>query len=209
MTTTGGGARRLKALTLLAGVAIAGLSMLAWTGSWFAVRLASAQSAPPAGSEVAVTGGTAAPALIALSLAGLAIVAALALAGRAFRAVLAVLHALIGACVLLSAILALADPLKASAPALTKATGIAGTASLRTLVSSVESSPWPWVAIASGVLAVALGILILVTGRRWPASSRRYTRFAAEDGRHSAVDDWDELSEGIDPTETRPPGGEG
>ena len=62
------------------------------------------------------------------------------------------------------------------------------------------------------------GIAVLVTGTRWPTSSRRYraARLADADevaghdaGRRRAasdraIDDWDELSRGDDPTATTP-----
>ena len=74
------------------------------------------------------------------------------------------------------------------------------------------------VAIAGGVLVFLAGVLVVATGRTWP-TSRRYGGGArtAADGTAKvatsdrAVDDWDGLSRGDDPTEEDAdpaPGGE-
>ncbi len=81
------------------------------------------------------------------------------------------------------------------------------------LVAAAIATAWPAVAIVGGVLLVLAGIAVLVTGTRWPTSSRRYraARLADADevagheagGRAAsdrAIDDWDELSRGDDPT---------
>jgi hypothetical protein len=94
--------RKLKNRSLLAGIVVSGLTLLAWTGQWFTLRLAASGAGRP---TLAVTGDAAAPGLIALALAGLALVAALAIAGPVFRAVLGVLQAVIGFAVALSSIL--------------------------------------------------------------------------------------------------------
>ncbi|MHB1234343.1 MAG: Trp biosynthesis-associated membrane protein [Microbacteriaceae bacterium] len=211
MAAVGSGPRggRVKLITLLAGAAVNGLTMMTWTGQWFTLQLVGSQTGRP---ELSVGGSVAAPALAALSLAGLALVAALALAGPVFRIILGGLQALIGVCVLLSAGLAIADPIGASAPVITKATGVAGSGSMARLVQAAGQSAWPWLALILGAGSVTLGIMIVLTARRWPASSRRYqaVRFSGETaagypspgGRSSgsAVDDWDDLSQGKDPT---------
>jgi hypothetical protein len=193
------GPRGLKNLSLLAGLLLSGLTLLAWTGVWYSIRLTGAENATVA---LSITGDIAAPALIALALAGLALVAALAIAGPFFRAVLGVLQALIGFTVGLSSLLAINDPVGASAAAISKASGVSGDASIRSLVVNVSATPWPWFALVVGVLTFALGIFVVVTSRRWPGSSRRYqpVRLDPADPGANAVSDWDTLSGGTDPT---------
>jgi hypothetical protein len=123
----------------------------------------------------------------------------------------------------------------------TTSTGVAGTSSIRELVTVGASSPWPALTVVLGILMVLAGLSVIVTVRRWPASSRRYqaVTFEAADGRQSAnpaelfddepldapattatagatdarparrpaenardaaVDSWDDLSRGTDPT---------
>ena len=204
---------RVRTYTLLAIVAGSGLALLASTQTWSTLHLKAA-----AGHQAVVTvqGSAAAPALTALALAGLALVAALAIAGRLIRIVLGVLGILIGVSVLLSAL-----------SAVTAATGVAGRASVAHLVSRVDASFWPWFAIVGGALLILCSLAVLVTSGRWPGPSKRYqaVRFeptaeshphgdeaadanpdAAADaappaaGRDAAIDSWDELSRGEDPT---------
>jgi uncharacterized membrane protein (TIGR02234 family) len=75
------------------------------------------------------------------------------------------------------------------------------------------ATPWPVVAIVGGALVVLAGVAVLVTGTRWPASSRRYggarlvddtagtTAVAERPASDRAIDDWDGLSRGDDPTD--------
>lgn len=205
-------ARRLKSTILLAGVAANGLILIAWTQQWFTVALALDQAG---GGPVVVGGDVAAAGLSALALAGLALVGALSIAGPAFRLVLGVLQALIGATVTLSSVLAIADPVSASAAAVTEATGVSGESSVASLVQSASTSAWPYLAAVLGVLGVALGVAIVVTVRRWPQSSRKYQAAQFDPESRSAIDpadrgaqarepdaiaDWDALSDGGDPT---------
>ncbi|RDV44628.1 hypothetical protein DOE76_10340 [Leifsonia sp. ku-ls] len=220
--------RRVKYSTMLLLVVGSGLALLAATQPWFSIRLTdTAEHA----TTVTVAGSVAAPALTALALAGLALTAALAIAGPVFRIVLALLGVLLGVSVLVSAITALSDAVRASASAITTATGVAGDASIRHLVHAVETAFWPWLAVVAGVLIVLASAAVVVFSRVWPGPSRKYqTRFAGEDGRpaeevvaeaaagtpddaspdaaapsgtldrDTAIDSWDDLTRGDDPT---------
>ncbi|ANF30885.1 hypothetical protein A0130_03580 [Leifsonia xyli] len=222
--------RRVKYTTMLLLVVGSGLALLAATQTWFSIRLTDTANHS---ATISVAGSVAAPALTALALAGLALTAALAIAGPVFRIVLALLGILLGVSVLLSAITAVSDAVRASASAITSATGVAGDASVRHLVHSVETQFWPWLAIVAGVVIVLASAAVIVFSRVWPGPSRKYqTRFAGEDGRpaeevvadaaddedtpedaagdtpegpqtldrDTAIDSWDELTRGDDPT---------
>ncbi|WBU38637.1 Trp biosynthesis-associated membrane protein [Homoserinibacter sp. YIM 151385] len=214
---------RLKGLSLLVLLALSGSVMLAWSQPWFLLRLA--------GQEVDVDGQTAAGALAPLALSGLLVVPALAIAGPAFRVVLGVLQALLGVCIAIQAQVSLGDPVAASAGLVAELTGDGGADAARRLTESAAPTPWPLVALAAGIALVAAGFAVAATSRAWPSSARRYqpVRFApvdgeapegvpvAEDGpaaradrasegvrdrRESrAVEDWDALSGGDDPTD--------
>lgn len=201
----------MKLPAMVATVVGAGLVLLSWSQTWFDL-LIEASSTGGTGEPIAVTGSIASPALAALGLAGLALVAALAIAGPGIRFVLGLLEVLLGGCVLLAASLSLADPIAAVSPAVTDATGVAGAAPTAELVASVTATIWPVLAIVGGVLLVLAGLAVLVTGGRWPASSRRYSdsRMAADGtttaaaerpASDRAIDDWDGLSRGDDPTD--------
>jgi len=191
--------RRLKAVSLIVSILLSALTLLAWTMTWFQVVLGGAESSS---TEISVTGEVAAPALAALGLAGLALVAALAIAGPVFRMVLGVLQAAIGACVAWSAWGAISDPVAASAPLVTETTGISGARSIDALVETVAATAWPGITMVVSALMVITGIFIVATARRWPGPTSRYqgVRLEDPDAPRSSVSDWDSLSDGSDPT---------
>jgi uncharacterized membrane protein (TIGR02234 family) len=208
--------RRLKSVTLLAAIVLSGLILLAWTGEWFSLTLRESATGHPV---LSVAGDVAAPALVALALASLALVAALALSGPLFRVVLGGLQVVIGFTVTLSAVLATSNPVRASEAAVSAVTGVGGSKSIAALVTSVSQTVFPVIAIVVGILTMALGVFVLVTGRRWPGSSGRYRQRVvlqdpdapaapgashagpgSEDSAADAVSDWDTLSGGSDPT---------
>lgn len=183
-------------MSLLASLVLSALTLLCWTMVWFIATVTST------GAAIEVGGDVAAPALAALGLAGMALVAALALAGPVFRVILGALEAVLGACVAWSALSAVLAPVAASASLVTEATGVTGANSVERLVDSVVVTPWPVVAVVIGALSVLVGVFIVVTARRWPQSSRKYqaVRFEAVDEPRTDAADWDSLSDGSDPT---------
>ncbi|WEO75669.1 Trp biosynthesis-associated membrane protein [Cryobacterium sp. SO2] len=198
--------KRIKPMLVLAVIAASGIALLAWTQVWAIVRLAADGTTE---QVLDVSGTIAAPGLTALALAGLALAGALTIAGVVIRIVLGLLEVLLGVSVILSAALAIADPVGASSAAVTTATGIAGNDSTRAAVSSAALTPWPFLALAAGVLMLLVGLMVCVTAKRWPGPTSRYeaTRFApvtdAATGQtrpRDAVDDWDGLTRGDDPT---------
>ncbi|CAN5286730.1 hypothetical protein BH09ACT5_BH09ACT5_04690 [soil metagenome] len=185
-------AARLKLTLILAGVVTAGLVLLAWTQAWFVLVLVD-------GTELSVSGQAAAPALSALGLASLALVAALAIAGPRVRIVLGVVELAIGAFTVVVAANTLAHPLLASASTVTGATAVSGPDSIAAVVSQLTTSAWPGAAVAAGALTALVGIAVLATGRRWPGPTKKYeTR--GDDNTGTPVGAWDSLSDGSDPT---------
>lgn len=204
--------RRVK-LALILGVLLAsGIALLSWTQVWILADVATSGSAR---EHLEVTGSTASPALTALALAGLALGGALTIAGPVIRVVLGLLAILLGVSVFLGAFLAVSDPAGASAAAVTAATGISGKESIDVAVIDPTVTAWPFVALAAAVLMALVGVAIVVTARRWPGPTTRYQAVrleparptdaddAAEAAPRDAVDDWDELSRGDDPTTGR------
>lgn len=186
--------RRLKLMTILVVLVASGLTFLAWSQSWGTLTLVAGTNTA---STLDVPGSAAAPALSALSLAGLALAGALAIAGPVIRIVLGALEVLLGASVLWSAIGAITDPVGVGASVVTASTGVAGTASIRDLVTPASTSPWPALTVVFGAVMVLAGVLIVATVRRWPVAGRRYqaVTFEGADGRRSSDpgDFFDEL----------------
>ena len=200
MTAAPRSGKRTKYILILASLLLSGLTLIAWTQTWLDVDLSA--GAPTA--SVTVDGAVAAPALAALALAGLALAAALAIAGLLFRILLGVLNVLLGGCIALSAVLVLTAPVAASEAAVTNVTGVAGSNSIADLVSATSLTVWPVVALAAGVLLALVGVAVVVTAKRWPSSSRKYSAVRLEpvdgDAMPDAVDSWDDLTRGDDPT---------
>ena len=98
----------------------------------------------------------------------------------------------------------LAAPVDAVGPSVTDATGLAGGGALGDVVQAVAPTAWPIIALVGWVILHAASVVVLVTWRGWKAGGRRYRTDAADaaphDGPVDAVDSWDELSRGTDPT---------
>lgn len=199
--------RRTKYVLLLVIILASGLGLLASTQTWYTVHLTAAANHPMA---LAVPGSKAAPALTALSLAGLAVAGALAIAGRIARVIVAVLGLLLAGSIVLSSVLAMISPDSTATSVVTTATGIAGDASVAHLIARADATVWPVCGLAAGVIIALTAIAVLVTSGQWPSGSKRYqaVRFAdadredvADNPRDEAIDNWDELTRGDDPTQ--------
>ncbi|WP_382305636.1 Trp biosynthesis-associated membrane protein [Herbiconiux sp. UC225_62] len=177
--------RRVKTLAILAVLLLSGLTFLAWSQSWGSLTIVAGTTSA---ATLDVPGSVAAPALSALALAGIALAGALAIAGPIIRIVLGALEVLLGASVLASAIGALTDPVAAGASVVTTSTGVAGTQSVRDLVTVSTTTPLAAVTAALGALMIVAGLVVIVTVRRWPNAGRKYqaVSFEGEDGRRSA-----------------------
>lgn len=192
---------RIKLLLVLAGLLAAVLALLAWTQTWVVADIE--------GNALDIDGAAAAPALSALALAGLALGGALTIAGPAFRVVLGSLEVLLGVSVVIAASAAIANPAHAAIADVSKLTGVAGDKSVLALITDASSTAWPWLAIFAGVLFAIAGIGVLVTSRVWPGPGRKYQAVRLEpvdqsqlSTKDAAIDNWDELSRGSDPTDS-------
>ena len=184
---------RLRLLSMALIVLEAGLVSLSWSQTWYLIRLS--------GSEYPVGGDIAGGALLPLALASLTLVLALALAGPVFRVILGVLDALLGVCVVVVGAWSLSDPVRASLPVLVEGTGIASADALAEAVTGTVATAWPFAGLAGGALMILTGIGVAATSRAWPAGGGRYTRTRAVTPEGSAIQDWDALSDGEDPTD--------
>lgn len=194
--------RRARLLAVVVTVACGAIGVISSTQTWLTAVLDD-------GAEHAleVPGASAIPVLAPLSLAVLALGAALSIVGLVLRYVFGALSVLIGLVLAwLSAQVAFARPVSAVASVVTESTGIAGESSVSDLVASITATPWPAITLAGWVLLVAAGLFTVATARKWTATGRRYrteesARSAAGGSRpHDAIDDWDDLSRGEDPT---------
>jgi uncharacterized membrane protein (TIGR02234 family) len=196
--------RRARLIAVVAAVAAGAVGIISSTQTWLWVSL------EDGGSALAVPGASAIAVLAPLSLAVLALGAALAIVGPVLRYVFGALAVAIAAVLAwLTAQVAFLHPISAVASTVTEATGISGEDAVTELVAQVEPTAWPFVTLAAWVLLLAAGVLTLITGHGWRGSARRYetdaaaataTSTGAASRPHDAIDSWDDLSRGEDPT---------
>ena len=183
---------RERSLVVL-GVLLAGAGAVLASTQPFASAVITGTRAP-----VVVAGQAAAPSLAPLGIVALALGIALTIAGRFARVVLGVLLVLLGAGVVAAAFPNVVDDSVGTQGAITAVTGVTDVAGL---VVSRSGTLWPVVAVAAGVLAVLLGLVVLVRSRRWTTGGRRFRAEAPAAQRTDPISEWDALSRGSDPTD--------
>ncbi len=188
--------RRAKPTSLLLILLAGGVGILSSTQTWLTV------TRTDGGEPLDVAGNAALPVLAPLSLTALALAAALALAGPVLRRVFSAIALAVGVLmIVMTARVLLQHPLDAVGPALTKATGLAGDSALAGVVRSIATTAWPWLALTGWILLLLGGAIALLSAGGWKSGGRRYrTSTAPQDGPADAVESWDELSHGTDPT---------
>ena len=199
---------RARLLCVVAILAVGAIGVISSTQTWLVVDLDDGAS-----SDLLVAGAAAVPVLAPLSLATLALGAALSIVGLVLRLAFGVLTLLLaGSLGLLCGQVAFAAPVWATASTVTAATGITGDAAVAALVAAVTTTPWPAVTVVASVVLLAAGVFVLATGVGWRGSGRRYRADAASPAGadagaaaapsrpHDAIDSWDDLSRGSDPT---------
>ncbi|WP_425953827.1 Trp biosynthesis-associated membrane protein [Xylanimonas sp. McL0601] len=176
-------------------VVLLGALALATAGpTWVRAQTATALDPTVA---VAVSGGTAAPAVNAAGLVLVAAGLALALGGRVARRVVLVVVAAAGVLITASAVAV------ATSPADVAAAGAAEAAGVTDLTAPASVTVWPWLCAAVGVLIVLAAVLVGLAARGWTASSGRHERAAPNPDTGPQVDAhdaWDAQTRGTDPT---------
>jgi uncharacterized membrane protein (TIGR02234 family) len=171
------------------GCAVGGLLVLLSSGQTWGS--ANARASIGARQHVTATGHAVAPALSALGIALLALAVALLAARRVVRRVVALAVVVAAAAVIPVAI--------------DGHSSVGHQLADRAFGSTAESlggarGPWWLVAITGGVLAIFVGAAVAVRGRRWSGLGTKYDAPAAVQADREAVDPWDVLDRGQDPT---------
>lgn len=187
-------------LIAVCGFLLAGATgIISSTQTWLTVERADA------GEAILVPGASALPLLAPLSLAVLALGLALSIAGRAVRLVFGILAAATALFLGWTTVQLLAtEPLDAVGATVTETTGLAGSAAIADVVAGIEVSAWPYATLVGWFILLISAAVVLLTWRRWKSGGRRYRTDAAHDthatGPVDAIDSWDDLSRGTDPT---------
>ncbi|WP_156250751.1 Trp biosynthesis-associated membrane protein [Pseudactinotalea terrae] len=190
------GRGRAVLIVVVLGIALFGLTLPAW---------AHAVAPTTVGSEaVTVAGSDAAPGVASAGLVVLVSGLVLGLAGALAR-VLAVLGVIAGgALAAVSAGLFLADPERSVLRAAAEITGV------RQVDGPITVAPWPTAALVVGAVAVLTGLALPFLAGSWQRVGRRYERGTDAAARATptpprtprgrAMDDWDALTRGDDPS---------
>jgi len=189
--------RRGRGLSVLLFVVAGGLGIISSTQTWLQViRI-------DGGEDILVAGAQALPLLAPLSLTVLALSGAIALVGRVPRTILAALAVAIGTVLaVMTFTVATQHPLSAVGSAVTEVTGLAGQEAVADVVASVSGTLWPWITLVACIVLVAAGAFATATAHMWKSGGRRFQANTAKqhDGPIDAVESWDDLSHGTDPT---------
>lgn len=192
-------ARRGRVIAVLSFVLAGGIGIISSTQTWLTVVRADA------GEDILVPGADTMALLAPLSLAALALGAAIALVGRALRYVFGALGLFFGVVLLVgTGEVLFALPPSAAASTITEITGLAGSTAIDAVIGGIHATAWPAIALVGWAILVLGSLFVLLTAHRWKTGGRRYRTdqgaHAAHDGPVDAVDSWDDLSRGTDPT---------
>jgi len=203
--------RRELTAAVLGGVVAGALALSSGGQTW--ARVTHDRPAPLPPVDVPLPGVDAAPLVSAAGLVLLAgAVALLAVRGLA-RTAVGLLMVVAGASLAWSGVRALTGGLEEAS------VDVVGVGQGPDVVTVHVSAAWPVLAVVAGVFGVAVGAVVVLRGRGWPAMGRRYERSgttaaeAAQTRRPETDEDraqaaWKALDRGEDPTEpaTDPPG---
>ena len=179
-------------VVLVLGVLTFGVGTLPWARATVPTVLAD--------RAIAVSGGQAAPAVTAVGLAILATGLAVAIGGRWVTRLGAAALVALGVLLVGSVVTFLLDPRPRT---LTAAADVSG---VREIVGEPSLTPWPFLAVVVGVLVVLAAVLtarvpVATATRRYErAANTASTPPATQDDRARAMDDWDALGRGEDPS---------
>lgn len=191
-------AKRGRSLSVSGFLLAGAIGIISSTQTWLTVERGGA------GEAILVPGASALVLLAPLSLAMLALGAALSIAGKPVRLVFAVFAASTALFLGWSTLqLLLAEPFGAVAATVTEVTGLAGDEATHDVVASIVPSAWPYIALVGWLILLAASVVVFATWRGWKAGGRRYRTEnddVPHDGPVDAVDSWDDLSRGTDPT---------
>lgn len=192
-------ARRGRSIAVSGFLLSGAIGIISSTQTWLTVERVDA------GEAILVPGASALPLLAPLSLAVLALGIALSIVGPVLRLIFGVLATAAAVFLGWSTLqLLVTEPLSAIAPTVTETTGLAGSTAIGDVVAGIELSAWPVITLVGWALLLVASVVVLLTWRRWKTGGRRYRTDAAHTetaaGPVDAIDSWDDLSRGTDPT---------
>lgn len=190
--------RRGRGICALLLLVCGALGLISSSQTWFLATVRTVAE------PIEVTGAQALALLTPLSLTVLALAGVLALVALPLRYLFSALAAGIAVWMFVVNLpLAFETPVGAVTGAITEATGLAGEEAVSALVTRLEATFWPATTLALWALLLVVAVLIAATAHGWRAAGKRFrTDTEAHTGPVDAIDSWDDLSRGTDPTRT-------
>lgn len=191
---------RARLIGVVAFLIAGATGLISSTQTWLLVSLTDGAAEP-----LHVPGASAVVLLAPLSLTALALGAAVSIVGKILRPVFGVIGLALGITLaVLVAPIAVDAPIGAVAGEVAAVTGIRGDSAIADLVAGITTTAWPAITLLAAVIMAAAGVWVLVTARLWPEGGKRYQSERAGRARSDepldAIDSWDDLSRGGDPT---------
>lgn len=194
-----------KRTTVISLLAVALLLLFTVTRTWIVFEL-DPQAA--VNSTVLVAGKDGMGALLPVTIALIALAVVLGIAGKVLKYIIGSVVTVFGAWISVTLIqLSVQGPealFRFGESEIAETTGLLGHAA-GDLVMGMEETIWPWVGVALGAVTLLLGLQTLVVAGRWRSGGQRYeTRQGAQQRPptrgEDRIADWDDLSDGNDPT---------
>lgn len=193
--------QRMLALVMLIASA---LVLLGWTQQWVSCVVNSSEIRQP---SIALTGQEATVLPAGLALVGFALALLLLMASRLLGFVIGGLALVLALSGLVLCISFVSDPILFTLPALSRLSGIADDAVLRSFVTSFAFGWGVWVATVAFVLVALAAGIVLVQARHWGVRRSRFERVTTSRLHQSGpvsgqntIDAWDDITRGGDPT---------
>lgn len=191
--------RRGRSISAVGLLLAGGIGIISSTQTWLTIQRADG------GEPILVPGADALALLAPLSLAVLALGAALTIVGPVLRYIFATLALLAGGLLAWwTAEILTSAPEAAYAPTVTETTGLAGGTAVADVIDTITPSFWPALALIGWILLIVTGLFALLTAKRWKSGGKRFRTDTAPhedaEGTVDAIDSWDDLSRGTDPT---------
>lgn len=179
------------------------LALASWTQIWIIFSLSEGATT----KELTVPGTLASPLTSAIALGSLAAVGALLIARRVARIIVLGAVLILGLGGVVSLLVTFANPVSASLIVLSATLGISDIQTVSASVVETSMTFWLWLAVLGFVAVCCCATWGLMSERKWASPTDRFTRpemntssQATTSSKSRAIDVWDSLSRGDDPT---------
>ncbi len=179
------------------------LTLASWTQIWINFSVSEGATT----TVLAVPGTSASPLISAIALGSLAAVGALLIARRVARIIVLGAVLILGMGGVVTLLVTFANPVSASLIVLSATLGLSDIQTVSASVVETSITLWLWLAVVGFLVVCCCATWGLVSEPKWASPTDRFTRpeinassQATTSSKSRAIDAWDSLSRGDDPT---------